>query len=233
MRQSPGPAGTGVALRFGAVLFDLDGTILDSGTDLVGSVRHALRAVGCRDLPDDDDILALVGLPLEAIFARLGSSAGPDQAAEFVAAYRSHFARHFRDNTRLYPHVAEVLERLKQTGVLLAVVTTKHQSQAELVLEGCNAAGFFDYIHGYKEGRKHKPHPEPVLTALEQLGAAPSAALMVGDAETDIESGRAAGTATCAVTYGYRPAALLHQFRPDFMLGDIRDLVGIVLGPAR
>ncbi|MEO0077778.1 MAG: HAD-IA family hydrolase [candidate division WOR-3 bacterium] len=216
-------------MRFRAVLFDLDGTILDSGTDLVCSVRHALHQVGFHDQPDDDDILALVGLPLETILLRLGFPASPDQVAAFVAAYRSHFARHFRDHTKLYPYAAQVLSCLRQAGARLAVVTTKHQTQAELVLEGCGAAGFFDYIHGYKEGREHKPHPEPVLTALQQLGVAPADALMVGDAETDIESGRAAGTATCAVTYGYRPAALLHRFRPDFMLADIRDLVSVVL----
>ncbi len=212
------------------MLFDLDGTILDSGPALVRSVRYALEQLGQRELPDEDDILALVGLPLETILCRLGIRAGPEQEAVFVASYRDHFARHFSENTKTYPHVLEVLEVLKPAGVKLAVVTTKHQTQAELVIQGCGLAGFFDYIHGYQAGQRHKPDPEPVLAALQQIGVFSHDALMVGDTELDIESGRAAGTTTCAVTYGFRPAALLHQLRPDFMVADFRDLIGIVLG---
>ncbi|MBM3322270.1 HAD-IA family hydrolase [candidate division WOR-3 bacterium] len=229
MRQGASSAGAGPRLRFRGVLLDLDGTILDSGPGLVRSVHYALQQIGQRDLPDGDDILALVGLPLETILSRLGYRAGPAHEAAFVAAYRAHFARHFREATRTYPYVSEVLGLLKQAGVRLAVVTTKHQTQAEFVTEGCGLAGFFDYIHGYQDGRKHKPDPEPIVTALRRIGVSRRDALMVGDTELDIEAGRAAGTATCAVTYGYRPAALLRQQRPDFMLADVRDLVAVVL----
>jgi pyrophosphatase PpaX len=80
------------------------------------------------------------------------------------------------------------------------------------------------------EGRQHKPHPEPVLAALSRLGAKSGEGLMVGDSELDIEAGRAAGVATCAVTYGFRPVWLLRELRPDFLISNIRDLVPIVVG---
>jgi pyrophosphatase PpaX len=220
-------------LRYRGVLFDLDGTLLDSGADLVRTVRYALQQVVSAEPPDEEDILMLVGLPLETILSRLGYPADEVQTNRFVTAYREHFLRHGTDSTRPFPHVVPVLERLKELGVRLGVVTTKHQSQAEVVLDRCGLDGVFDYVHGHLDGRRHKPHPEPVIVASGKLGLAVRDVLMVGDTELDIESGRAAGAATCGVTYGFRPVALLHQMRPDYLLRDVRDLVAIVAGAER
>jgi pyrophosphatase PpaX len=221
------------ALRYSAALFDLDGTLIDSAQDLVGSVRYALKHVGPdREPPEGKDILVQVGKPLEVILRELGYPADEASAGRFVDTYRAHYAEHFNEHTKPYPGVEDVLEFLKASGVRLALVTTKHQAQADFTVEAFGLAQYFDYVHGWQEGRQHKPHPEPVLTALGRLGVQPGAAIMVGDSELDIESAKAAGVATCAVTYGFRPAWFLRAFRPDFLVSAAADIVPIVVSGA-
>jgi 2-phosphoglycolate phosphatase len=219
-----------ISLRFDAALFDLDGTLIDSAQDLIGSIQHALRRVAPdRELPEGNDILVLVGKPLEAILRELGYPADEVTTARFADAYRAHYAEHFNDHTELYPGVEEMLGNLKASGVKLALVTTKYQTQADFTVKAFGLARYFDYVHGWLEGRQHKPHPEPVLTALGRLGVQPDAAIMVGDTELDIESAKAARVATCAVTYGFRPTWFLRSLRPDFMVSRAVDIVPIVV----
>ena len=219
-------------LRYSAALFDLDGTLIDSAQDLVASVRHALgRVFPGRELPDGDDVLAQVGRPLEVIVRELGYAVGEDDARRFAEVYRAHYAEHFNEHTKPYPGVEELLGQLSAAGVKLALVTTKHQAQADFTLAGCGLSPYFDYVHGWQEGREHKPHPEPVLSALERLGVQPRAAIMVGDSELDIESAKAAGVDTCAVTYGFRPAWFLQSFRPDFLVSRAAD-IGPIVAPS-
>lgn len=148
----------------------------------------------------------------------------------FVDAYRAHYAEHFNDHTTLYPGIEDMLSELKEAGAKLALVTTKHQSQADFTARECGLLAWLDHVHGWREDRRHKPDPEPVRLALAALGGAPGQALMVGDSELDIGAGRAAGVATCAVNWGFRPAWLLKEYRPDFLVGSARDIVDIVLG---
>jgi 2-phosphoglycolate phosphatase len=217
-------------LRYSAVLFDLDGTLIDSARDLVGSLQYALRSVdSARPVPDDDDILVQVGKPLEVIFHELGYPDDPELTRRFVDTYRAYYAEHFNDHTKLYPGVEGTLAALKAAGAELALVTTKHQTQANFTVKACGLDSYFDYVHGWLDGRQHKPHPEPVLTALERLGVGPAHAVMVGDSEMDVESARAAGVATCAVTYGFRPAWFLHSLRPEYLISRITDLTPIVV----
>lgn len=217
-------------LRYPAVLFDLDGTLIDSAVDLVNSVHFALRQVAPeRELPEGEDILVQVGKPLEVILRELGYPSDPMNTEKFVETYRLHYAEHFNEHTELYAGVAETLAALREAGARLALVTTKHQHQADFTVRACGLAQYFDYVHGWQEGRQHKPHPEPVLAALARLGFGPESAIMVGDSELDIEAGKAAGTATCGVTYGFRPAWFLVSLHPDFLISDVRDLFHIVV----
>lgn len=216
-------------LRYAAVLFDLDGTLIDSGTDLVNSVRHALAQVAPgRALPDAGEILALVGNPLELFVRHFGWPDDPESTGRFVDAYRAHYAQHFNDHTRTYPGVSETLATLRAAGARLGLVTTKHQQQADFTAERTGLASALDHVHGWREDRQHKPHPEPVLLTCRALGVEPAQSLMVGDTELDIEAGRAAGAATCGITWGFRPAWLLAASRPDFLIASITDLVPIV-----
>jgi HAD superfamily hydrolase (TIGR01549 family) len=217
-------------LRYSAALFDLDGTLVDSGQDIVKSVRHTLSQIfPGRDLPADEEVLVLVGQPLESIVRELGFPDDKENAQRFADTYRAYYAEHYNDNTRVYPGVKELLEYLQGAGAKLALVTTKHQTQAEFTLAGIGLAGYFDYVHGWLEGRKHKPDPEPVLASLSRLDVQPCAAIMIGDSELDIQSAKSAAVDTCAVTYGFRPAWLLASFHPDFLVSRPEDIGPIVV----
>jgi len=232
-------------LRYSSVLFDLDGTLVDSADGVVASVRYALRQLDARrDPPDRDTILMEVGKPLEQVMAELGYPAEPDRTRRFVEAYRQHYAEHIREGLRPFPDTFETLTALRAAGARLAIVTTKQQAQAELTLAAVGIREFFDVVVGWHEGRKHKPDPEPFLDALARLGdhrsspldaglqtpdpALRHSALVVGDTEQDIIGARAASIDSCAVTYGFRPATMLRGLRPDYMVGWLFDVVGIV-----
>lgn len=217
-------------LRYPAALFDLDGTLIDSGQDIVESVRRALAQVfSDRSLPEAADVLVLIGQPLDAIVSQLGYPADAESTRRFAQAYRAFYAEHFNDNTKVYPGIKELLAGLRQAGVKLGLVTTKHQSQAEFTLAGAGLSGNFDYVHGWLEGRKHKPDPEPIIAALSRLEVSPGSAIMVGDSELDIQAAKAAGVDTCAVTYGFRPAWFLKSFHPDFLVARPADIGPIVV----
>ncbi len=221
---------TRAVLRFRAALFDLDGTLIDSARDLIASIRFALKQVAPeREPPDGEDILVQVGKPLEVILGELGYATGAATAVPFADTFRAHYAAHFNEHTHLYPGVEDALGYLRTSGVKMAVVTTKLQAQADFTIAAFGLSRYFDYVHGWQEGRQHKPHPEPVLTALGRLGVQPGEAVMVGDSELDIGSAKAAGVATCAVTYGFRPAWFLLSFRPDFLVSRATDIVPIVV----
>ena len=218
------------SLRYSTALFDLDGTLIDSGQDIVESVRRALGQVfSDRSLPEAADILVLIGQPLDAIVRQLGYPADAESTRRFAQTYRAYYAEHFNDNTKVYPGIKELLAGLQQAGEKLALVTTKHQSQAEFTLAGAGLSGYFDCVHGWLEGRKYKPDPEPVLAALSRLDASPGSAILVGDSELDIEAAKAAGVDTCAVTYGFRPAWFLKSFHPDFLVARPADIGPIVV----
>ena len=218
------------SFRYSAALFDLDGTLIDSGQDIVESVRRALGQIfSDRSLPETADVLVLIGQPLETVVRQLGYPADAESTRRFAEAYRAYYAEHYNDNTKVYPGIKELLAGLQQAGVKLALVTTKHQSQAEFTLTGTGLLSYFDYVHGWLEGRRHKPDPEPVIAALSRLGVSPGSAIMVGDSELDIEAAKAAGVDTCAVTYGFRPAWFLKSFRPDFLVAHPADIGPIVV----
>jgi HAD superfamily hydrolase (TIGR01509 family) len=218
------------SLRYRAALFDLDGTLIDSGQDIIKSVRHALGQVfSGRSLPADEDILVLIGLPLESVVRELGYPADKESTRRFAEVYRAFYAEHYNDSTKVYSGTKELLEALQAAGVKLALVTTKHQLQAEFTLAGSGLDCYFDYVHGWLEGRKHKPDPEPVLASLSRLDVPPGATIMVGDSELDIQSAKAAGVDTCAVTYGFRPAWFLKSFHPDFLVAHPADVAPIVI----
>jgi len=254
-------------LRYSFVLFDLDGTLVDSSDGIVAAVRAALRQVDrLREPPDRDTILMEVGKPLEQLFVELGGGGHfhgdntmpefPDAAArQFAETYRRYYAEHIKEGLRLYPDTVETLTALRAAGAKLAVVTTKHQAQADLTVAAAGIGEYFDCVYGWQEGRRHKPDPEPFLAALDRLErkgrrdkegqreesgtlsldpSIPrplSAALVVGDTEQDILSARAGGLDCCAVTYGFRPALMLLGLRPDYMVGRLRDVAEIITRP--
>ena len=204
-----------------AVIFDLDGTLVDSLPDIVASFRHAFTEVGL-DAPGADAVRAEVGLPLEVMYARFA----PDAAVpDLSAAYRRHYPQHLADRSRPYPGVPEVLANLRGRGFALAVATTKRSDIATRLVRAMGLDDAVDHVQG-TDGFPHKPAPDVVLRALDALGA--RGLWMVGDTTHDVGAGKAAGLRTYAVTWGTHDAARLRSAEPDVLADDLGTLLSVV-----
>jgi pyrophosphatase PpaX len=197
------------------LLFDLDGTLIDSIDLIRASYAHALGAHG---IPfDERGFLAGLGRPLRWQFSQLKSNASEVEA--MIATYRAFNSAHHDGMVRVFPGVLDSLERLRACGVKLGIVTSKLRQGADHGLRHCGfELNWFGAIIGADDVAEHKPDPAPVRRALELLGAVPENAVMVGDSPHDLASGRRAGTATAAVAWGPFPRAELAATRPDHWL---------------
>lgn len=202
------------------VVFDLDGTLVDSRLDIAASVNEALRAVGAPEVPAGR-IIPLIGEPLAGILEGLLPPGLKDRASAAVEVYKVHYFDHCFDKSRLYPGVRECLERMR--GLCLAVATTKMTYMAVRVLELAGLASYFDLVQG-SEGIPYKPNPEVLRVVLRKTGKRAGRSWMVGDTVYDIQAGRSAGMKTCAVTYGIGAKAALERESPDLMVGSLVEL---------
>ncbi len=193
-----------------------------------GAVQHALKSLDSKESPTSDEIIDQVGKPLVTITQNLGYNFTPEQITLFEKNYRSYYEEHFQDHTKIFPGVIETLKKFQANNIKMAVITTKHQLQADMVTKAFKLDKYFHYIYGWLEGRQHKPNPEPVFTVLKALNALPNQALYVGDTEQDIICGQAAKVDTCAVTYGFRPAQYLKSLNPTFIFDHFSDINSII-----
>ncbi|MBA3889395.1 MAG: HAD-IA family hydrolase [Gemmatimonadaceae bacterium] len=209
-------------MRPQAILFDLDGTLIDSVDLIVQSARHAFTTCD-EPVPPDADWLADLGMPLTAMFGRFGASG--ERLERLIAGYREfQHANHDR-LVQPYEAVDTTLARLHAEGFALGIVTSKAEPMAWRGLELLGLAGRFDTIVGLESCTNHKPHPEPVETALARLGMAPTEAVFVGDSPHDMNSGRAAGVTTAAALWGPFSRDQIASSRPDWWLDRITDLL--------
>ncbi len=196
---------------FRVYLFDLDGTLVDSASDICGAVQQTLRAHGRNDVPDAV-LRRYIGRHLFDLFADLGF---PEETHEpMLQEYRGIYASGGHANTRVYPGVLEMLESL---GGLKSTATTKGTPMTRVVLEKFGLIKFFNHVQG-TDGFPAKPEPDVILKSLEIFGISPEECLMIGDAPSDMAAGRRAGVNTCGVRYGYGDLAEMEQFRPDFWI---------------
>jgi pyrophosphatase PpaX len=210
-----------------AVLFDLDGTLIDSIELILGSMRYAFAK--CRaPVPTDPEWLTGVGTPLRTMFQRYASE--ETEIDRLIAAYREHqFANH-DDLVRCYDDVQDMVAKLARAGHPLAVVTSKTVALARRGLEHVGILEYFGEIVGCDSCERHKPHPEPVLTALDRLGYSPSDAVFIGDSVHDVEAGNAAGVLTIAALWGPFSREQLAVASPSRYLERIADLPQLLNG---
>ena len=210
-----------------AVLFDLDGTLIDSIELILGSMRYAFAK--CRaPVPTDAEWLTGVGTPLRTMFQRYASEDG--EIDRLILAYREHQLANHDDLVRSYDDVEDTVARLAHDGHPLAVVTSKTEALARRGLEHVGIMNYFGEIVGCDSCERHKPHPEPVLTALDRLGYEPSEAVFVGDSVHDVEAGNAAGVLTVAALWGPFSREQLAVALPGRYLERIADLPQLLAG---
>jgi pyrophosphatase PpaX len=184
-------------IRFPVVLFDLDGTVVDSGAIILASMRHATREVLGEEFADAELMQAVGGPGLEAQMAVFA----PDRVDELVRVYRAH-NEPLHDELEACIGMEDVLVRLHEEGRRLGVVTAKRRSTVELAFARVPVAHLFETVVGGDETERHKPDPEPLLLAAERMGAEPAEAAYVGDSPFDIRAAKAAGMHAVAVTWG-------------------------------
>jgi len=207
--------------RPAAVLFDLDGTLIDSIELILKSANHAFRG---RDghVPSDAEWLTGVGIPLTTMFRRYARDDADIDA--LIAKYREYQLANHDRLTRCYDDVVDTLDELKRRGHPLAVVTSKTGWLAKRGLDHVGLGGHFEVIVGCDSCDRHKPDPGPVLYALDKLGYAPHDAVFVGDSVHDMLAGNAAGVVTIAALWGPFTREDLVASGPSFYLDRIRDL---------
>ena len=196
-------------------LFDLDGTLIDSIDLILRSYRHTMMVHRGIEPPDDVWMRGL-GTPLWVQFRDFSDDA--DEIAAMVATYRAYNLEHHDTLARPYDGVADAVRRLHATGRSLGLVTSKMRTGAIRGLRLLGLEQQFPVIVGADEVTNPKPHPEPVLKALDLLRAAPDQAVFVGDSRHDIECGRAAGVKTAAVLWGPFDREHLADLAPDYWL---------------
>jgi pyrophosphatase PpaX len=202
------------------VLFDLDGTVVDSGAIILASMRHATRVVLGRDF-DDDELMQAVGGPgLEAQMAVFA----PERVDELVRVYRAH-NEPLHDELEACAGMEDVLVRLHEAGRRLGVVTAKRRSTVELAFASVPVAHLFETVVGGDETEKHKPDPEPLLLAAERMGVAPEDCAYVGDSPFDIRAAKAAQMFAVAVTWGrIHDRSKLEREQPDAIVDTAEEL---------
>jgi len=211
-------------MRFPVVLFDLDGTVVDSGAIILASMRHATREVLGRDYSDDELLQAVGGPGLEAQM----SAFAPDHVERLVDVYRAH-NEPLHDDLEACAGMEDVLVRLREEGRRLGVVTAKRRSSVDLAFDRVPIGHLFETVVGGDETRRHKPDPEPLLIAAQRLGADPAATAYVGDSPFDTRAARAAGMFAVAVTWGrIHDRERLQAERPDAIVDTAEELLGVL-----
>lgn len=209
---------------FDPIVFDLDGTVVDTVELIVESFRHATRTVLGEVLPDEH-ITAGVGQPLMAQMERLSAP----HARELYDVYREYNHRRHDELIRGYEGVSEVLDGLRAAGRRLGIVTSKGRDTTEMAFRAVGLRGHFDVVVTASDTSEHKPSPVPLRLCLERLGAEPPGSLYVGDSPVDIEAGNAAGMATAAVAWGVFGREALLAVGPEYWLAEPHELLGLCL----
>jgi pyrophosphatase PpaX len=211
-------------MRFPVVLFDLDGTVVDSGAIILASMRHAAKEVLGVE-PPDEELMATVGGPgLEAQMRALA----PDRVEELVTVYRAH-NEPLHDELACCAGIDDVLVRLKEEGRRLGIVTAKRRETVELAFAAVPLGHLFETVVGGDETDRHKPEPEPLLLAAERLGADPGDCAYVGDSPFDVQAAKAAGMHAVAVTWGgIHARERLEPERPDAIVDTAEELLDVL-----
>jgi phosphoglycolate phosphatase len=183
------------------LIFDLDGTLIDSKQDLIHSVNAMLRELGRGELAEET-ISAYIGQGAPQLVARaLGDGCTEQERQRALQFFLSYYELHKMDTTRAYPGVAETLEKL--AGMPMAVLTNKPVRISVRILDEMGLAKYFRAIYGGNSFETKKPDPQGAKTILREFGAEPREALLVGDSEVDVQTARNAGTLAAAVNYGF------------------------------
>jgi len=212
------------------LIFDLDGTLVDSKLDLAQAVNATRSHMGMSAL-DNERVYSYVGNGAPALIRRaMGAQATELQVQEALEFFLEYYREHYLDFTTLYPGVREALDRLRDGGKRMAVLTNKPVRISRAILNGLGVSGHFFQVYGGNSFDLKKPDPIGVRTLMLEAGIPAGRTLMIGDSGVDIQTARNAGVASCGVTYGFQPETLADP-APDRMVDRMEELADWLVGP--
>ena len=218
-----------------AILFDLDGTLIDSGPDLALAINHMLTSIG-RDEFSSDVIHSWVGNGASILVQRglsgqadIDPNLDPELLEKSLATFLDFYAKNLCVGTVTYPHVRSTLKILKAKGYRLAIITNKPFDFVQPILDGLDLNGLFESILGGDSLDKRKPDPLPLHYTCEKLGVTVDECVMVGDSKNDILAAHAANMQSIGLTYGYNYGEDINEHNPDISFDDFADMIAFSL----
>lgn len=204
------------------LIFDLDGTLIDSRLDLAHAVNATRAQAGRGPLPHEQ-IFSFVGNGAPVLIQRaMGPDASEEDVARALEFFLDYYRHHALDYTVLYPGVQESLHRLHTAGASLAILTNKPVRTSRRIMEGLGVARLFFQIYGGNSFEYKKPHRIGIDTLCRESGVLSTDTWMVGDSYVDVQTARNAGVASCGVTYGFQPETF-REFPPDLLVDRLED----------
>ena len=217
-------------MKYQAVIFDLDGTILNTLDDLADSANHVLAAKGFPVHPTER-YKTFVGNGIPKLIERMLPSGTPEQViADTLADFQAYYDLHKNDKTAPYPGISELLKALKARGVKLCVLSNKQHDLSVAIVRHHFGADAFDLIQGQSDRFPTKPDPTSCLFIMEQLGIPAQSILYVGDSNVDMQTARNAGLTACGVSWGFRSVEELTQAGADVIVTHPSDILSLVAG---
>lgn len=208
-------------MRIRVVLFDLDGTLIDSAEDIGLALKKTLEDLGLEDLYPKN-IREYIGGGVKALLEKV---LGDKFREEYIDIFRKHYLSNPVKYTTPYPGIPKVLKELKSRDIKLAVVSNKLEELSKEILRRLDLISFFDFVAGGDTFSEKKPSPLPIIKTLEILNEKPEGAIIVGDTEADIIAGKGAGIKTALANWGY---VKINSVEPDFIFQEPTDLLKVL-----
>jgi len=229
----PGVAGRGtvgtMALRYDHVVFDLDGTLIDSRLDLAAAVNHVRRGLGMSEL-SVENVCEYVGEGARVLVQRSLGIADSARIEPALQTFLEYYGEHLLDHTRPYAGVVDVLDALARAGVTLSVLTNKPEDKSRAILEGLGLLDRFIAVVGGDSVPSRKPDPAGIECLRARTATPPERLLLVGDSDVDMRTAAAAGVAFCGVAWGFKPEKL-RSSAPPLWIAKPAELLDLVVEP--
>jgi phosphoglycolate phosphatase len=205
------------------IIFDLDGTLVDTSRDITNALNYAFKPYGLKELSVEDTI-KMVGEGITRLIEKLLGDEKIQMRDIAIKRFLDYYSKHLIDYSSIYPHVRETLQKLNDYKK--AVISNKREYLSTRLLDKLGLLKYFDLVVGSDTTSERKPSAIPVIYVFTKLGVNPDESIIVGDSNYDIEAGKKAGLKTVAVTYGYRKKQYLMD--ADYIIDSIKDLLALL-----
>jgi len=210
------------------IIFDFDGVLVDTGPDIANAVNFTLRSFGLAELPKAT-IIGRIGGGAEVLMRRCLAERSEELIHKALPIFNQRYKEYSCVDTRMYSGVKKVLEHFKAAGKRMAIATQKKEMITRTILDIKGIAPYFEVIVGPESVTHPKPHPECIQLILNKLGTHSTRAIMVGDMVSDIQTGKAAGTLTCGVLYGYGLENDIRNAQADIVLDNLAQMLDWII----